>query len=75
LNGVSFPIPASNYVLEIDGECILGVQSIALPPEYGNFLILGDVFIRAYYTEFDYGGKQLGFAPAAPTPSAKQAKE
>jgi len=36
-----------------------------LPAKFGNFLILGDVFIRGFYTHFDYGGHRLGFAPAA----------
>jgi len=40
-------------------------MSIELPPEYGNFMILGDVFIRGYYTLFDIENERLGFAPAA----------
>jgi len=65
LNNQNFVLPPQNYILNVDGECLLGIMSINLPPEYGNFMILGDVFIRAYYTEFDIGNKRLGFAPAA----------
>jgi len=36
-----------------------------LPEKFGNFMILGDVFIRGFYTHFDYGGHRLGFAVAA----------
>jgi len=27
--------------------------------------ILGDVFMRVYYTKFDWGNKKIGFAKAA----------
>jgi hypothetical protein len=35
-----------------------------LPASFGNTLILGDVFIRTYYTHFDYGNNRVGFAKA-----------
>eukprot|EP01115_Flamella_aegyptia_P008376 TRINITY_DN3492_c0_g1_i3.p1 TRINITY_DN3492_c0_g1~~TRINITY_DN3492_c0_g1_i3.p1 ORF type:complete len:371 (-),score=123.31 TRINITY_DN3492_c0_g1_i3:69-1040(-) len=57
----NFNIPASIYVLK---TTLLGrdfcqplVQG-ALTSEY----ILGDTFIRAWYTVFDHGAKQVGFA-------------
>jgi len=36
-----------------------------LPAHLAGSFILGDVFIRRYYTHFDYTGKRVGFAPAA----------
>jgi cathepsin D len=65
LGGTAFPIPASSYVLDIEGECLLGVMSLEFPPDFGNAMILGDVFIRTYYTVFDLGNQRVGFATAA----------
>jgi hypothetical protein len=40
-------------------------MGLNLPARMGNFWILGDVFMGAYYTVFDMGKKQVGFAKAA----------
>jgi len=44
-------------------QCMFAVMGIDLPPRMGEMWILGDVFMRQYYTVFDYGQKRLGFAP------------
>lgn len=66
LGGVEYPLTGEDYVLKItqDGEtqCQLGLQSMDTPEE---LFILGDVFIKSYYTHFDFANSRVGFATAA----------
>eukprot|EP01132_Coremiostelium_polycephalum_P009078 gene9078-11118_t len=68
LNGVVFNLKPSDYVLQISEfgktTCLSGFMGINLPPQVGELWILGDVFISTYYTIFDYGNSQVGFATA-----------
>jgi len=54
--------PEFYIINDDDGQCILGIQ--AVPLDVKNLWIIGDVFLRNYYTAFDFGGKKVGFALA-----------
>ncbi|NXU52915.1 PEPA protein, partial [Turnix velox] len=62
INGRAFPVPPSAYVLESNGYCSLGFQSMGAPTEAGELWILGDVFIREYYVIFNRATNMVGFS-------------
>merc|ERR1711871_1517363 len=59
----------SYYVVKVQSECLFGIVGIDVPAPHGPLWITGDVFMRKYYTVFDWGNKRLGFATAAQAPT------
>ena len=61
--GTDFTLEGSDLVLNSGGECLLMIMGMDLTGT-GVDWILGDVFMRKYYTIFDYSAKTIGIATA-----------
>mmetsp|Transcript_13096 Transcript_13096/g.37696 ORF Transcript_13096/g.37696 Transcript_13096/m.37696 type:complete len:215 (-) Transcript_13096:449-1093(-) len=64
LGGNDFPLAKDDLIVEKVGNlCVLGIM--ALPSNLpSQSWILGDVFMRKYYVQFDWGQKRVGIALA-----------
>ncbi|XP_029006345.1 pepsin A-like [Betta splendens] len=57
INGYSFSLPPSAYIIQSASECKTGFAP-------STSWILGEVFMRQFYTAFDVGNNMVGFAQA-----------
>lgn len=63
INGVAYTLEGGDLVLESGGQCLLLIMGLDLTGT-GVDWILGDVFMRKYYSVFDYANQKVGFALA-----------
>jgi len=64
IDGLDYNFKGEDLVLQAGNICILTISSGYFGP-YGPKWILGDSFMRKYYTKFDMQKKQVGFASLA----------
>ncbi len=59
-----YVLEPQDYVIKVQAfgmsQCVNGVMPAQLPEGF-NYIILGDVFMRRYYTHFDKGNNRVGF--------------
>lgn len=60
--GHDFPLSAKDYILQSHGACMSAFMGIDIPAPAGPIWIIGDAFLRAYYTVYDLGKNRVGFA-------------
>jgi hypothetical protein len=63
IDGADYTVAGKDLVIQSGGMCIFAMMGMDFPAP-GPQWILGDVFMRKYYTVFDYDGKRVGFAEA-----------
>merc|ERR1712039_1155120 len=74
LGGKEYALKKEDLILQQSGsQCVLGLMGVDVPAPHGPLWILGDVFMRKYYVQFDWGQKRLGFAVAAAAGSLEEA--
>ncbi len=64
IRGKGFPLTGDQYVIKISELGQTKCMSSFIGYDGNSFWILGNPFIAAYYTEFDYGNRRIGFAEA-----------
>ncbi|KAI8905948.1 aspartic peptidase domain-containing protein [Gorgonomyces haynaldii] len=61
---VDFTLAPKDYILNIQGICLSGFTGLDIPAPTGPLWIVGDVFLRKFYSVYDLGKDQVGFAKA-----------
>jgi len=64
LSGHEFAITPYDYILEVQGSCISSFMGMDFPEPVGPLAILGDAFLRKWYSVYDVGKDTVGLAKA-----------
>ncbi|MCJ1341768.1 Vacuolar protease A [Bachmanniomyces sp. S44760] len=64
LTGYNFTIGPYDYILEVQGSCISSFMGMDFPEPAGPLAILGDAFLRKWYSVYDLGTNSVGLAEA-----------
>jgi len=64
LAGYNFTITAFDYILEVQNQCISAFTGMDIKPPVGPLAILGDAFLRKWYSIYDLADNSVGLAKA-----------
>lgn len=57
-------LTSKDYILQVGSVCMSSFFGIPLPPQLEHTWIVGDSFMRKYFTVFDFENARVGFALA-----------
>jgi len=60
--GKPYALEGSDYTLNVQGTCISAFTGLDMNLPGGSLWIIGDVFLRKYFTVYDLGKNAVGFA-------------
>ncbi|KAG9074800.1 Vacuolar protease A [Ceratobasidium sp. UAMH 11750] len=64
--GKPYALKGTDYTLNVQGTCMSAFTGIDINlPDGGGLWIIGDVFLRKYFTVYDVGRDAVGFAESA----------
>ena len=69
------PNSKKEYVMRTSKRCAVAITEMLMPDGLENTVVLGDPFIRKYYTVFSRKTKEVGFATAKHSEPKKLLKE